>query len=307
MFLVVIFKGDKLKESWCIGLDIFAEEEGFGFGKRYPGGSSIRCGEKEVPVLFGVSENASMTSEILAETLREMDRLNISKRTEDLTPVLICDGHSSRIGLPFLSYVNGYDLEELKNLAPEEVSAFVEDANRKPRWMVELDVPYGTLYWQGHDNQALNGHFKSALSKEKSDLVTKKRIAGLPGEVENVEIITVIGKAANNSFGKLTNGKSAVAATGWNPPTMAALDIPDILQTAPKEIREERSKVLSQRGVDCCIISNNLIPSSERNLMNQGSGLMAGPERIAEAAATLNFSGATASEVFKMAETHAKR
>lgn len=34
--VLIILKGEKLQESWCFGLDVFAEEDGFGPGKRYP-------------------------------------------------------------------------------------------------------------------------------------------------------------------------------------------------------------------------------------------------------------------------------
>jgi hypothetical protein len=110
-FLVVIYKGKEVRVSWCLGLDVFAKEEGFGLGKRYPGGSSISVNGKEVPILFAASENASMNESILADLFQRMDEFGITERdeAEEVRPCALVDGHVSRLGLEFLSYINGVD------------------------------------------------------------------------------------------------------------------------------------------------------------------------------------------------------
>jgi hypothetical protein len=46
---------------------------------------------------------------------------------------------------------------------------------------------------------------------------------------------------------------------------------------------------------------------SERNLLEEGSGLMAGADAVAEAASQLNYTGGTASQLFQLSANAAKR
>lgn len=52
---------------------MFAEEDGFGFGKRYPGGTHISVNGKQIPLLCAVSENASVNGRILTDAFRLLD------------------------------------------------------------------------------------------------------------------------------------------------------------------------------------------------------------------------------------------
>jgi len=80
VMLIVIFLGKKLNDSWCIGIDVFADfdddemfyENNFGPGKRYP------C----IQLLNKIGNtNACMTGEILTEMFKMMDKLlGISER-----------------------------------------------------------------------------------------------------------------------------------------------------------------------------------------------------------------------------------
>jgi hypothetical protein len=61
VMMVIIFSGKELKQEWCFGLDVFAEEDGFGPGKRFPGGPTIQVDGREVPCFFAASPKGSMT------------------------------------------------------------------------------------------------------------------------------------------------------------------------------------------------------------------------------------------------------
>jgi hypothetical protein len=154
----------------------------------------------------------------------------------------------------------------------------------------------------------MNGRLKAAWYAVKQALIDKKRAVGLRGEVEKVEIVVLISQAIQSSFADITYSKLAASATGWNPPTMKPLDDPDILQSAPDEVRDERAEIIVSRGGSVSTNgSNELILPSERNLLEEGSGLMAGADAVVEAASQLNFTGGTASQLFQLSTTVAKR
>jgi hypothetical protein len=89
---------------------------------------------------------------------------------------------------------------------------------------------------------------------------------------------------------------------------MRPLDDPDILQLAPDDVREERTAIILSRGGSVLTGgSNELIMPSERNLLEEGSGLMAGADAVAEAASQLNYTGETASQLFQLSANAAKR
>jgi hypothetical protein len=89
---------------------------------------------------------------------------------------------------------------------------------------------------------------------------------------------------------------------------MRPLDDPDILQSAPDDVREERTAIILSRGGSVSTGgSNEIIMPSERNLLEEGSGLMAGADAVAEAASQLNYTGGTASQLFQLSANAAKR
>ena len=162
--VVIIFKGEELKLSLCFGLDVFAEDEGFGPGKRQPSGSTITVDGKEVPCFFAASTKASKTSIILKSVFEEMDIHGITTRTDDITPLAIVDGHCSRLGFNFFAYVNRIDLENT-SIRPED-----QIATAKKRFEICFGVPYGASEWQIHDNKSMNGQFRGHFYKEESEL-----------------------------------------------------------------------------------------------------------------------------------------
>jgi hypothetical protein len=233
----------------------------------------------------------------LRDVFVEMDRLKIPYQNEEegITPCALVDGHGSRTGYDFVSYVNGFDGIDVDNADLSQIKAL---------WIVGFGKSYGTSYWQPHDNQALNGSFKSELYKQKELLIQKKQAHGLVGEIDKRGVTLIVGRATQNSFAKTSLGKSAVAATGWLPPTMAPLDDPEILQSAPEHTQKERSDLLAKRGNPITAIhSNALGMPSRRDLLAQGSGLMAGGQAVSEAAESLNYNSATAAGLFQMADT----
>lgn len=163
----IIFKGDVLDATWPLGIDIDMIPivgdilENMGPGKAMPGISVFDDDGKEIPVIFAASENASMTTSVLADIFRKMDLLGITQRgfNADGTPfgpAAIIDGHVSRMGEPFLVYIS-------------------DDGTR---WYVVLGAPYGTALWQVHDDTRENGQFKMELASAKSALFQKKRVKG---------------------------------------------------------------------------------------------------------------------------------
>ena len=100
-----------------LGVDPFVKDFGdvtdadylrknMGPGKRFPGGPSCFVGGKEVPCMCAWSENGSMTSEILTTIVKTLDILQVLDRSSGINPFILLDGHGSRLGLPFLRYIN---------------------------------------------------------------------------------------------------------------------------------------------------------------------------------------------------------
>ena len=76
--------------------------------------------------------------------------------------------------------------------------------------------------------------------KAKENWMNKKRAAGLVGNVEKVEVVIVVREAMINSFNNTSHAKKALTLRGWNPPNFACLDDPDILESAPADVNENR-------------------------------------------------------------------
>jgi hypothetical protein len=94
-----------------------------------------------------------MSGEILTLVFRQMDKLGITirgltKHGMPITPLVILDGHPSRMDSKFLTYTN-------------KVSS---------KWTAVLRAWYGTSKLQLHDDAAKNGTFKSALANTKKDV-----------------------------------------------------------------------------------------------------------------------------------------
>jgi hypothetical protein len=115
-----------------------------GLDKYYPFGPTCWVSGKKIETFVTCSESGSVTSEILRDSLTQIDSKVTFDRME-ATPFLLLDGHGSRFQLPFLDYVT---VQETK-------------------WTVCIGVPYGTHVWQVPDSSKQNGAFKMALTKAK--------------------------------------------------------------------------------------------------------------------------------------------
>jgi hypothetical protein len=106
------------------------------------GGPTCFFQGKTIPCFFGTSLKASITTTLLTEMLKYLDRLGIYNR-DVCHPFLLLDGHHSRMMLPFLEYIN----------------------DPKTKWFTCFGVPYATHIWQVNDASGLNGAFKIELTK----------------------------------------------------------------------------------------------------------------------------------------------
>ena len=155
-----------------------------------------------------------------------------------------------------------------------------------------------------HDGTRQNGVFKTQLAEAKQKFFVKKRDVGLPCEIRQEEVVIVLQEAINNSFNNVTYAKSALARRGWAPFNRATLDDSEILPSAPREIQEQRSEVLLCRGVNLSA-NPRFVPPLQRDLLNTGSGRLAGGQTaesaFVESVESLNYSGGTASDIMSLA------
>jgi hypothetical protein len=81
------------------------EQNSHGVDKFYPYGPTCVVGRKSVEAYVTCSESGSITSDILTNVLKYLDKkLNFDRSEADL--FLLLDGHGSRFELPFLDYIN---------------------------------------------------------------------------------------------------------------------------------------------------------------------------------------------------------
>jgi hypothetical protein len=75
-----------------------------------------------------------------------------------------------------------------------------------------------------------------------------------------------------------------------------------------QEYIQKRNEVEAAGGrVSDGFLGELIIMPSERNILEEGSGLMAGADAFAEAASQLNYTGGTASQLFQLSANAAKR
>ena len=205
----------RMPESWRLGIDrrkdykdgetqyeIF--ENNFGDDKAMPGGPKCTVNGKYVPCFVGCSPKASITSQLLAQMLMQLDTLNIFEQSETIKPFLLLDGHHSRMQLPFLEYIN----------------------SEEHPWTVCIGVPYGTHIWQVADSSQQNGIFKLLLAKAKA-----LYLSSLPSNKQNflpTDIIPLVNMAWKDSFSNATNSKKEIRERGWGQLNYCLLDHPEL-------------------------------------------------------------------------------
>jgi hypothetical protein len=111
------------------------------------GGPMCTFRGKVIPCFVGSSPKASITYQMLADMLKDIDDAKVFERAPGgPKPFLLLDGHHSRMKeIPFLDYIHHPDHE----------------------WVVCIGVPYGTHIWQVEDSTQLNGLFNVLLTKIK--------------------------------------------------------------------------------------------------------------------------------------------
>ena len=181
------------------------EENSNGPEKYYPYGPTCTVFGRSVPTIVTCSESGSITSNILMECVKHIDKCLELDRSE-VTPFLLLNGHGSRFELPFLDYVNS---EETK-------------------WTVCIGVPYGTNLWQVGDSAQQNGAYKSRLALEKQLLLEKKQEMRLDFRIDRHDVVGLVHRAWEYSFAKRDSSKRAISERGWNPLTYNLLDHPEL-------------------------------------------------------------------------------
>ena len=217
----IIFAAKALEDEWVLGLDPFAAWEGedenihgnSGKGKRYPQGPVCDVEGKQLPTYCCVSENGSITAELLVGMLKHMDDSGIFPRNNGPPPFLILDGHGSRFDILFLEYIN----------------------NPVHNWTVCIGVPYGTSYWQVGDSSEQNGCFKMNITKAKRKLLTLKADHRQELTINKVDIVGLVNTAWDNSFANIATNKKAIYERGWYPLNYNVLLHPEIQLTQPQQ------------------------------------------------------------------------
>lgn len=290
--ICIIFKGEKLRASDAMGIDVFADAveggvlENSGPGKRHPGGPTVMYNGIEVPALCAASPNASMTGAILMSIFKTLDDLKITKRGNGVYPAAVVDGHFTRLTVEVLTYLN----------------------DEETKWFAGLGAINATDFWQLHDDETQNLKFAMEMVEAKTQLIRRKRLVGLSPNIERYEIVLLVNEATENSFNDKDMARKGLARRGWNPPNFGCLDNPEILESAPPAIKQQRAIILKQR--QCAPKARKPVrpPPSETDLLQVGSGRLLGGDssKVAATAANLNLTGGRAGEILEMAQVAAK-
>ena len=130
-----------------------------------------------------------------------------------MTPCFLCDSHGSRFSLEFLERVN--------------------DKDHPFNGMV--GCPYFTHAYQVHDSSEANGAFKSNWYKEKDQLIQWKSQHGYSISLGKTDIMPLLNRAAEASFGNTGNAKKVISSRGWNPLNYSCLTLKEVLATKRSE------------------------------------------------------------------------
>ena len=216
---VMIFQSDteQVPQLWRTGLDhgpgLVRKEDGsidiednLGEGKSYPGGPKCFYNGKTVQCLTYASKSGGISGLILVQILSEFDKIDLFPRVPGLMPMLVIDGHQSRLDPLFIEYVN----------------------NARHRWKVCLGVPYATTLWQVGDASEQNGKAKIEWYREKAHLVKWKTQHNFRCSIDPEDIMPLVNKIFHKSYGNVNANLKAVADRGWYPANRKLLDHPSL-------------------------------------------------------------------------------
>jgi hypothetical protein len=237
---VIIFQGESknlplwvsLGFDWLVNYDgingienalaFFGDDEfiqaNSGPGGIYPGGPKCRFREKDIPCYITASPHGGIDPEILMDTLRILDNLNVFERSNDLSPFVLLDGHQSQFDETFLRYIN----------------------DKRHRWSVAIGVPYGTQVWQVGDSSEQNGAFKMSFDKWHDLFFDKKRHLGIPPAFIRTDIVPLVLRAFQERFAKVESNQKAISERGWGPENLdrKLLQNAQILSTRNNSIQQ---------------------------------------------------------------------
>ena len=167
----------------------------------FSGGPKCLFRGKEVPCYVTTSQKGGMNSRILTSLFQYMDNQNLFPRRENgPLPFVLIDGHGSRFGLDFLSYIND----------PDHL------------WYVCLGLPYGTHKWQVADSEEQNGAMRCSIGNIKRKRLREKQKLGFNG-LSVYDVVFIVKEAWNDSFARVDSNKKALCERGWNPLNYALL------------------------------------------------------------------------------------
>jgi hypothetical protein len=183
-----------------------------------------------------------------------MDDLGLFPREEGMPdPFFLCDGHGSRLELPFLEYIT----------------------DPVHRWNVSLGLPNGTGFWQVGDSQEQNGRGKKGVVLEKRRILKARTSLGENQKIETYEIIPMVNASYPKSFGNVEGNKNAISERGWKPMNRNILLHPEILKTRVKvPVTEETQPESpdSQISVETTGKLNDVIDTSIFHTRNRRQG-----------------------------------
>ena len=124
-------------------------------------------------------------------------------------------------------------------------------------WTVCIGVPYATHLWQVADSSEQNGCFKMALMKLKRQISeTRNDMKFYP-----TDIILLVRKAWDLSFGRIEANKRAICARGWNPLNRALFLHPKIAVTKNADA-DSRDIAERTTGTNQVVITEKTIPNN---------------------------------------------
>jgi hypothetical protein len=228
---VIIFqhKEEEVPMTWKTGIDITVEnpirnekgeidlELNIGESKYYPEGPKCTYRGKQVDCLTFASESGGITGAILVKILEYFDGIQLFERTPGgPIPMLIVDGHQSRLDPKFVSYIN-------------------DDSHE---WRVCLGVPYATVLWQVGDASEQNGKFKMEWTRVKEWMMVWKSVNCLPCVIGPTDIIPLINRVFHKSYGSINSNLRAMSDRGWNPPNRKLLEHKELIDDSSPVITE---------------------------------------------------------------------
>ena len=214
--LVVIFRSEKddIPLTWQTGIDPTQQpardsndeidfELSTGEGKYFPGGPTCQYNGKTVDCLTYCSPSGGITGEILVKILTYFDEIDLWPRTEGgPLPMLVVDGHQSRLHPMFISYIN----------------------DKGHEWRVCFGVPYATVLWQVGDASKQNGKFKIEWYRVKEDLMIWKFDNSQPRTLCPTDVMPLMNKIFHKSYNDVCANAKAVADRGWFPANRKLLE-----------------------------------------------------------------------------------